>query len=88
MIIFDKMGHMVSTESADELHAFATQIGLKREWYQIPSHRIGEGYHPEMFRHYDLAPSARKRAKAHGATEVEPKELVTRAWWAEKEHVA
>ena len=72
MILLDPLGHMVSTIDENELHTFAQKIGLKRLWYQ------GNNNHP----HYDLT-TARMRHKAlkFGATLVEEKELVRRAWW-------
>ncbi|MEW5804326.1 MAG: DUF4031 domain-containing protein [bacterium] len=75
MILVDYMGHMVSTESAEELHNFARILGLKRSWYQ--SHAD----HP----HYDLT-TARMRMKAvrMGATETDPVDLLKRAWWYEE----
>ena len=75
MILIDRMGHMVSTENAEELHAFAGKLGLKRIWYQAP------GY-GEKYSHYDLT-TGRMRSKASrlGAKMVTPKELVKAAWW-------
>jgi len=69
------MGHMVSTENANELHEFAKALDLKREWYQTP------GY-GERHAHYDLTTTrAKNRAKKKGAKEVHPFELVKKAWW-------
>lgn len=58
--------HMATDGSVDELHSFAQQIGLKREWFQ--EHRI--------VRHYDLKPSKRKLAVELGAIEVSSRELI------------
>lgn len=71
MILVDEVGHMVSTASADELHAFACKLGLKRQWYQA-THRP----------HYDLT-TARMRCKAisMGAKSVTSYEVVKLAWW-------
>ena len=75
MILIDFMGHMTSTDSAEELHAFASKIGLKREWYQTPGHG-------EEHAHYDLTTTRmRRKAIVSGAVEVGPMELVERAWW-------
>ena len=86
MILYDYIGHLSSTESADELHAFAKTIGLKREWYQTPSvskktRKVAQ-MGPEYAAHYDLT-TGRMKAKAAlcGAIEVHPFELVKRAWW-------
>lgn len=76
MILFDWMGHMVSTSSADELHNFARALGLKREWYQTPGH--GENHS-----HYDLTTvRMRRKAVRFGAEPVEPEMINKRAWWA------
>lgn len=56
MILIDYIGHMVSTENAEELHAFAEKIGLKREWYQTPG--FGENHS-----HYDLTTSRMKEGR-------------------------
>ena len=89
MIIFDGFGHMVSTESAEELHAFAARIGLKRSWYQNPSKgsKMQKDVHPEWGCHYDLTTfSKRDAAAARGAEFVQPcTEIVKRAWWVKKE---
>lgn len=53
--------HMVA-DSADELRAFAEQIGIKPCW------RHGS--------HYDVWPSARARAVAAGAVEVSRRRMV------------
>ena len=59
--------HMVSDRSVEELHAFAAEIGLRREWFQ-------DGPRP----HYDLRPSTRRLAVAKGAEEVDARVLVRR----------
>lgn len=59
--------HLVSDESLDELHAFAEQLGLKRQWFQ-----------DKRIPHYDLTPSKRRLAIQNGATEVTDKEFMAR----------
>ena len=59
--------HMVSDRSVEELHAFASEIGLRRRWFQ-------DGPRP----HYDLRPSKRRLAVAKGAMEVNTRVLVRR----------
>ncbi len=84
MIIFDGIGHMVSTESAEELHEFARKIGLKREWYQNPSKgsKVQRQVHGDYLCHYDLTtPNARQRAQRYGATRVSPEDIIRKAWW-------
>lgn len=64
--------HMVSDTSADELHAFAQLIGLKRAWFQD---RLGGKSSAD---HYDLTLLRRAKAVKLGAVEVTSTELVTR----------
>lgn len=92
MIIFDSIGHLSSTESADELHTFAKKIGLKREWYQTPSisKRTGKiaEMGPEYAAHYDLTTFRMKnKAERYGATKLSPFELVKMAWWSRHKFV-
>lgn len=47
----------------EDLHRFAEQIGLRRDWFQ--PHRVAP--------HYDLTPSRRANAVALGAIEVDRK---------------
>ena len=88
MIIYDHIGHMVSTTNADELHSFARSIGLKRNWYQRKGHWHAAGvyagdYHQEHHDHYDLTTfRIMNKAKRYGAVMVDPKDLIKRAWWA------
>ena len=88
MILVDSIGHMVSTENADELHKFAAGLGLKREWFQTPGVgkkskkvcELGEEYSA----HYDLTTKRMmNKAISMGAELVHPFELVKRAWWKE-----
>ena len=61
---FKHWSHMVSDESFEELHAFATRLGIPRRRFQ------GD--------HYDLPPHLRARAVALGAVEVGTRELTGR----------
>lgn len=56
--------HMMA-DTAEELHAMAEAIGLRREWFQNHPH------HP----HYDLSPCARVLAVQRGAIEVSSIEM-------------
>ena len=56
-------GHLFGTD-LEELHAFASSIGLKREWYQGDKK-------PDAFPHYDLTPNKRRAAINAGAVKVE-----------------
>lgn len=51
--------HMYA-DTDEELHAMAAKIGLKREWFQ---------HHNPISKHYDLVPTKRASAIAHGAVE-------------------
>ena len=81
MIIVDYLGHLVSTESEEELHKFAQeQMNMKRRWYQ------DKGYAGFKHPHYDLlGQRLLQKAVKLGAEQVSPKELITRAWWKKKE---
>jgi hypothetical protein len=67
---YKRWSHMVSDASAEELHAFAARLGLRREWSQErPAHAA---------HHYDVVPTKRALAVKLGAVEVSGRELVTR----------
>lgn len=55
--------HMMTDGDVEELHAFATRLGLKRKWFQ------GD--------HYDLSSSKRSLAMELGARAVNGAFLVT-----------
>lgn len=61
---FRRAAHMVSTKSFAELHEFAAELGLKREWFQ------GD--------HYDISTQYHRYARDKGAEEVSSRELVKR----------
>lgn len=67
------------TDSLDieELHAFAQQLGMRREWFQ--PHRVAP--------HYDLTPRRREVAVALGAHEVGRREA-SQLWRIRREAVA
>jgi len=73
MILIDKQGHLVSTESEDELHEFALRIGLRRAWFQRG--------------HYDVIGRViYGRALTQGANLVPSQQLVRRSWWFKERH--
>lgn len=78
MILIDHLGHMVATESEEELHIFARKIGLKRTWFQQPKN-------PSMrHAHYDLTTQRKiNQAIANGAEQI-GREILTRAWWSKE----
>lgn len=57
--------HLVA-DSVSELHAFAAQLGLRREWFQYRS----------MYPHYDVTVSVQRRALALGAQVGDKKTIV------------
>ncbi len=63
-----RCGHLVSDTSVEELHAFARQLGLRREWFQQKS-----------IPHYDLTGTVYDRAVELGAELVSTRELARRA---------
>lgn len=66
MIYTDNAGHLIS-DNLDELHIFAKNLGLKRDWFQ------NHAEHP----HYDLTTlNMRKKALALGAKLVDRREIV------------
>ena len=58
----DRWSHLVA-DTDDELHAFASKLGLKREWFQQKASRPHQG-------HYDLPERSRGHALALGAVPV------------------
>jgi len=80
MILVDYIGHLVSTESEEELHKFAgEELGLRRGHYQDSGSILR---HP----HYDLTTSRMvDKARRLGAEWVTPRDLIVRAWWRGKE---
>jgi len=61
-------GVHLKADSINELHKFASKIGLKREWFQDHRHQ-----------HYDLTSNKmRERAIKMGAILVTSKELIVR----------
>jgi len=79
MILIDVYGHMVATESEEELHEFAQKMGLKREWFQQPQK------HMMRHAHYDLTTKTKLgQALDAGASLVRTKEIITRAWWSDE----
>jgi hypothetical protein len=63
----DRWSHLVADDE-DELHAFAVQMGMRREWYQHKEARPHQG-------HYDVPERARARALALGAQPVSWRDL-------------
>lgn len=54
-------------DSINELHAFAEQLGLKREWFQDRT----------MYPHYDVTVKVKERALALGAYAGDKRTIVT-----------
>jgi len=62
-----KWCHLIA-DDLDELHSFAAQLGLKREWFQ--NHRIQP--------HYDITASKREQAIKLGAKSISTKQMSER----------
>lgn len=60
--------HLVA-ESLDELHAFATTLGLQRRWFQ----------HKASYPHYDVTTAVRARALLLGALPGTKEQIITSA---------
>ncbi len=60
-------GCHMTADTAEELHAFAHDVGLKRQWY-----------HDAKYPHYDLTATRRRVAVRLGATEIMAREWITR----------
>ena len=60
------MCHMLA-DTPEELHAMASAIGMKRQWYQSPK--------KVSFPHYDLSLTTRALAVAKGAKEITRQEV-------------
>jgi hypothetical protein len=58
----DRWSHLVGDDE-EELHAFAAQLGMRREWYQHKDRRPHQG-------HYDVPERRRAMAVALGAQPV------------------
>ena len=58
----DRWSHLVA-DTDEELHEFASRMGMRREWFQDKSGR------PHLA-HYDLPDRARAEALSNGAGEV------------------
>ena len=63
----DRWSHLMA-DTDEELHRFATGMGLRRQWFQYKS---GRPHHA----HYDLPERARSEALAFGAVEVTWRQL-------------
>lgn len=80
MILVDVFGHMIATESEEELHKFAQKMGLKKEWFQQPKKPLMRNAHYDLTTHRKIG-----QAMDAGAKLVGCKELLKRTWWAEEE---
>ena len=60
--------HLVA-DRVDELHEFASRLGLKPEWFQRKT----------LYPHYDVTVAVRRRALRMGAVEAHKEVVVARA---------
>ena len=65
-----KWSHLFS-DNEQELHDFASRLGLKREWFQNKA----------RFPHYDIVESKRKLALKLGAQEVDLREYLKKIFY-------
>ena len=63
----DRWSHLIA-DSDDELHRFAADMGMRRQWFQF---KPGRPHHA----HYDLPERARAEALSNGAVEVPWRQL-------------
>ncbi len=66
--------HMATDGDIETLHAMATQLGLKQEWFQDKA----------KYPHYDLTPSKREQAIRLGAVPVTGRVLLEKCWPARR----
>ena len=62
-----KWCHLFSDKDLNELHEFARQLGLKREWFQ----------NKKKFPHYDITENKRTEAIQLGARIISRDEFIT-----------
>ena len=67
---WDTVTHLFA-DTEDELHRFASMIGMKREWFQ----------NKESLKHYDLNSNRRRMAIKAGAIQLNRKDAVMK--WRE-----
>lgn len=80
MILVDYLGHLVSTESEEELHKFVLKLDITMGI--LSAEYMKDGYMEFKHPHYSLlGQSLLKEVIKHGAEQVSSKELVRRAWW-------
>ncbi len=63
----DQWSHLIA-DTDEELHRFATEMGMQRQWFQ---NKAGRPHHA----HYDVPEQARAEALANGAVEVTWRQL-------------
>lgn len=69
-IYIDEQGHLITDADLEELHSFAKDIGMRREWFQ---NKASKHPHP----HYDVfSPRLRAAAIKAGAIEITSRETV------------
>ena len=66
-----KMWCHLLADNLSELHAFARQLGLKREWFQSPP--------KSRYPHYDLTAAMREVALSLGALPADRRTIIEKA---------
>ncbi|WBB94222.1 DUF4031 domain-containing protein [Verrucosispora sp. WMMC514] len=61
----------LTADTVEELHAFATSIGLRREWFQTCKSRCGPVGQPCVHWHYDVTETKRTEALAADAQPID-----------------
>ncbi len=62
----------LTADTRPELYAFATGIGLRREWLQVCKNRVGCTIAEDcVHRHFDVTDAKRAQAIAAGAVEMD-----------------
>ncbi len=67
-----KFSHMWTDGSIEELHNFASRLGLKRHWIHHSKGISGN------FSHYDIVPSKRSLAIRYGAQYIPLRDWITK----------
>ncbi len=69
-----KWSHLTA-DTEDELHAFATQLGLQRSWFQTCKRPCAPAGMPCPHWHYDVTAPKRAQAVRLGAVEIDMRQL-------------
>lgn len=65
----------LTADTVEELHAFAAQLGLRREWFQTCKRKCAPVGMPCPHWHYDVTAPKRAEAVRLGAQEIDMHEM-------------